>query len=396
MAAPTKVQLINGHFQDAEGNVLALGSLKMTLIQDEQLSSSTGQVCGGITLKILLDANGSVQGTSGDGFPAQSVWPTDQMNPLGASYVVTAYSAAGELAWGPNYNLLVPSGATFDVDNWVPNNSFVAAASGSGGTVLEVNGTPNIVQGLLNLESADSSVTITDLGNGTVNLEVAGSSITLKTNGVLNGSQTLLNLLNGSGISVVADGIGNVTISDIGGGAPAPNTPFSTPPIALSQTTNVTGQNGNNVVNLYFLNLPYEITFSNLSWFSSSGDNGTDLSDLGIYSVASMSATTATLVANIGPTTGIGGSSVNTKPVLQAPVTLNPGLYLFATLSNHGAGFSISFAIPGELGYAWRTTASGSAGTLPGTMAVGPQGLVWYGSQGQVSFTCGFPAIALS
>jgi hypothetical protein len=205
-----------------------------------------------------------------------------------------------------------------------------------------------------------------------------------------------LNLLNGSGISVVADGIGNVTISDIGGGAPAPNTPFSTPPIALSQTSAVTGVLGNNVVSLYFLNLPYQIEISDISWFSTTGDNGTDLSDLGIYSVASMAATTATLVANIGPTTGIGSSSVNTKPVLQAPVTLNPGLYLFATLSNHGAGFTISYAIPGELGYGWTTTTHGSAGTLPATLTVTPLGLVWLPAGSFGAFTGGFPAIALS
>ena len=394
--AATKVQLINGHWQDSEGNVLALGSLKMALVQDEQLSSSAGQICGGITLTILLDANGNVQGTSGDGFPTQSVWPTDQMNPLGASYTVTAYSAAGELAWGPNYNLLVPSGATFDVDNWVPNSSFVAAASGSGGTVLEVNGTPNVVQGLLNLESADSSVTITDLGNGTVNLEAAGSSITLKTNGVLNGSQTLLNLLNGSGVSVTVDGSGDVTISAISSGGIAPNTPFFTPPIALNQSGQVTGVAGNNVVTMYVFSIPYEITFSKLSWFSSTGDNGTDLSDIGIYSIASLAATTATLVANIGPTTGIGSSSFNTEPVLQAPVTLAPGLYLFGTLSNHGAGFDISYAVPSEAGYAWSTTSVGSAGTLPGTLTIVPKGLVWCPANNYTNFVCGWPAIALS
>ena len=147
---------------------------------------------------------------------------------------------------------------------------------------------------------------------------------------------------------------------------------------------------------MYVFSIPYEITFSNLSWFSSTGDNGTDFSDIGIYSIASLVATTATLVANIGPTTGIGSSSFNTKPVLQAPVTLAPGLYLFGTLSNHGAGFTISYAIPSEAGYAWSTTSVGSVGTLPSTLTIVPKGLVWCPANNFTNFVCGWPAIALS
>lgn len=49
-----------------------------------------------------------------------------------------------------------------------------------------------------------------------------GSSITLETNGVANGDQALLNLVNGSNIAIVDDGSGNVYISSTGGsGTPA-------------------------------------------------------------------------------------------------------------------------------------------------------------------------------
>jgi hypothetical protein len=176
MSAPTKVQLVGGHFQDATGNVLALGNLVMELVQDEQLSSSTGQVCGGIKITVLLDENGSVQGTSGDGDPAQYVWPTDAMLPLQASYTVWAYSAEGELAWGPNYNLRVPSGSTFDVDLWVPNSASFGSGGGSGSSlVLQVNGVANVDQALLNLANSDGSVTLTDEGNGTVEISAANT-----------------------------------------------------------------------------------------------------------------------------------------------------------------------------------------------------------------------------
>ncbi len=45
------------------------------------------------------------------------------------------------------------------------------------------------------------------------------TGITLKTNGVNNGSQTILNLKNGTGITVVDDGVGGVTINATGGGS---------------------------------------------------------------------------------------------------------------------------------------------------------------------------------
>jgi hypothetical protein len=368
--AATKVQLINGHWQDSEGNVLALGSLKMVLVQDEQLSSSAGQICGGITLTILLDANGNVQGTSGDGFPTQSVWPTDQMNPLGASYTVTAYSAAGELAWGPNYNLLVPSGATFDVDNWVPNSSFVAAASGSGGTVLEVNGTPNVVQGLLNLESANSSVTITDLGNGTVNLEAAGSSITLKTNGVLNGSQTLLNLLNGSGVSVTVDGSGDVTISMVSPpvvGA-VPQTTQSTVTATGSGPTDV----GANKITTMILDIYESTSFDEFSLAISSPGAGTNFSDFGLYD------TLGNLLANSGPVLNssiTATAGVFTFAMQQGTVNLNPGRYVFAMTSNGtGAGGDVGPDIdvgePLRIDVWYQCTGSSTAGALPSTITL--------------------------
>jgi hypothetical protein len=355
MSAPTKVQLIGGNFQDAMGNVLAEGSLTMELVQDEQLSSSTGQVCGGIKITIPLDEEGNVFGTSGDeSEPDQYVWPTDVMTPSGASYTVWGYTAEGELAWGPNYNLLVPSGATFDVDNWVPNSTGGNSGGNTSGVTFQVEGVNTALQNLVNFESTDNSVTITDEGNGSINFQAAG-------------------------------------------GGPAASLPFATPPTSLSSQGAAVGQGGNGVLSLFFLNLPYEITFSNISWFSQTGDNGTDLSDIGIYSVASVSATSGTLVAHIGPTTGIGSSSTNTVAIVEGTVTLPAGLYLFATLSNHGAGFSIDYAVPNQLGYAWSTVATGSGGTLPASITIVPKGIVWMPSHsGITNFLSAFPAIGLS
>lgn len=45
----------------------------------------------------------------------------------------------------------------------------------------------------------------------------SGHSILLETNGVENGSQSILNLVQGTGITIVDDGIGDITISSTGG-----------------------------------------------------------------------------------------------------------------------------------------------------------------------------------
>jgi hypothetical protein len=176
MSAPTKVQLVGGHFQDTMGNILAEGSLVMELVQDEQLSNSTGQVCGGIKITVPLDEEGNVFGTSGDeSEPNQYVWPTDVMTPSGASYTVWGYAADGQLAWGPNYNLLVPSGATFDVDNWIPNSTGNNGAGNTGGITLQTNGTNNGSQQLLDLQQG-ANITLTDNGSGQITISSAGSS----------------------------------------------------------------------------------------------------------------------------------------------------------------------------------------------------------------------------
>lgn len=171
--AITQVQLIGGPFIDSELNVLANGTLLMELSQDEQITvAPLGQACGGIKIHIKLDASGNVV-TS----PEQFVLPTDKMNPSGAFYTVWGYAADGQLAWGPNYNLLVPTGSgTFNVDNWVPNSTGANGGTGnSGGILLQTNGVNNGDQNLLDLV-AGTNVTITDDGVGNVVIAASGGS----------------------------------------------------------------------------------------------------------------------------------------------------------------------------------------------------------------------------
>jgi len=59
----SRVQLINGQFQDNEGAVLAQGYLTTQLSQDAQITGGGGQVTGGSIDKVFLDSNGNAVGT---------------------------------------------------------------------------------------------------------------------------------------------------------------------------------------------------------------------------------------------------------------------------------------------------------------------------------------------
>lgn len=111
----TKVQLSGGAFQDVQGNKLASGYLLMTLSQDASVSSPASQIAAGYTVKILLDANGNVSTTT-----PQYVWPNDVLSPTNTFYSVNAYTANGELVWGPNSEQVLSSPSPYDIGAWTP------------------------------------------------------------------------------------------------------------------------------------------------------------------------------------------------------------------------------------------------------------------------------------
>lgn len=165
----SKVQLTGGHFQDAEGNLLANGYLKMKLNQDGTVPGVCN-VCSGIEISIQLDGSGSVV-TS----PTQSVWGNDAVMPVNSYYVVTGYTEQGQPAWGPNIQQVIGSGP-FDVGTWIPNQVISWTNPNAGRQLsLQNNGVLNSSQNVLNLESTDASVTITDEGSGNINLQVVAA-----------------------------------------------------------------------------------------------------------------------------------------------------------------------------------------------------------------------------
>jgi hypothetical protein len=90
------------------------------------------------------------------------------MTPSGVSYTVWAYASNGQLAWGPNYNLTVTTGSTYDLGNWAPNLTIAPLAS-LGGLTIQVNGVAVSLQNVLNLV-AGSGIVLTAGGGGTITI----------------------------------------------------------------------------------------------------------------------------------------------------------------------------------------------------------------------------------
>lgn len=112
MNLPTN-QLSGGGFQDLAGNPLAFGYLLFYLNEDVVAYGSA--ISGNEAVKILLDTDGNIQTN-----PAQSIWPNDAESSGNTYYLVSAYSAAGQLVWGPNAQQVLSTPTPFDVSVWVP------------------------------------------------------------------------------------------------------------------------------------------------------------------------------------------------------------------------------------------------------------------------------------
>jgi hypothetical protein len=115
--ATNTVQVINGRFQDNEGNALSGGWLLCTLSHDSTYTavSPTMQVVSGITTKITLDNNGNVAGT-------QFLWPTSLLNPTGAYYTVVAYNYRGLRVWQAPQYWTITSPGPIDLGSIISTN----------------------------------------------------------------------------------------------------------------------------------------------------------------------------------------------------------------------------------------------------------------------------------
>lgn len=85
--------------------------------------------------------------------------------------------------------------------------------------LLQVNNVDNVIQSVLNLVQG-TNITLTDNGDGSVTIDSTGggSTITLQVNGVNNVIQNVLNLVDGLNTTVVDNGDGSVQIDVTTGG----------------------------------------------------------------------------------------------------------------------------------------------------------------------------------
>ena len=123
------------------------------------------------------------------------------------------------------YGLILASLAFLSlISRWVPVPAIIAQGVSRGPLIMQNGGTPIGAAITLN---CSTGLTCTNSG-GTVTATASGTSLSLETNGTPNGSQTLLNLAQGTGITLVDNGSGTVTIASTGGaGAANPSCTFS-------------------------------------------------------------------------------------------------------------------------------------------------------------------------
>jgi hypothetical protein len=208
----TKTQLIGGHFQASDGTILANGYLRMFLSADEVVTG-VANVGSGVYIQIQLDSNGSVASSSSTPpAPNQFIWSNDVMTPVNSYYRVFGYAANGQLAWGPNNQQVAFGSGTFDVGTWIPN-SVISWQPPIQPLTLQVNGANNGSQTLLDL-TAGSGITLVDNGSGEVTISTTGASTTFDVNSTPLISSTTVNFEAGTGIAVTNPSAGNVLITN--------------------------------------------------------------------------------------------------------------------------------------------------------------------------------------
>jgi hypothetical protein len=108
---------------------------------------------------------------------------------------------------------VVVTGSTLNAPLILVDQSLISA-SGSG-TVFQTNGSANPNQALLNLVQGSNITLAVSGGNVTISGTAAG--VAFKNNGTNNSSQTVLNLVSGTGITLTDGGGGAITIASTGG-----------------------------------------------------------------------------------------------------------------------------------------------------------------------------------
>jgi hypothetical protein len=197
MGSPN-LQIEGGNFQDAEGNVLALGYLIWELSHDENFSAGPSQIVAGLKLKVSLNSSGSVASS-----PAVMIYSNDVLTPTGSFYIVQAYKADGTQAWADQqFFSFTSSPNPIDLGTLAPlNPPGSGLGAGGSGVLLETNGTNNSNQSLLNIAQG-TGITITNSAGTTTITNTGGASFTTSGQGWFLGGQSFSPVLDGTGTAI--------------------------------------------------------------------------------------------------------------------------------------------------------------------------------------------------
>jgi hypothetical protein len=328
-----KIQITGGAFQDFEGNPLSNGYLTMQLSHDEQVSDQ--QIFGGFAIRVPLDVNGNVSGVV-------SVWATDSMNPANAYYIVNAYRFDGTQAWlAPQYQLITSPGP-FDLGTWVPNNP-PAGGAPVGSILLQNNSVNNSSQEILNLAQG-SGISITDLGDG--ELQIASSASASTTYMISGGSTSVGEWVNanattlmdtalrvgviqfnlGASFTSTSNTLDTSGASNIGGGSSACYGIYNAARTSLLWTSGqVSFPNSGSVATARSFSVPALSLTPGTYYFAwTTNDNGnTQTWGLSLNNMSFTNGTSdANIINNTAVTFGYAANPATDSPTLTLPATL--------------------------------------------------------------------------
>jgi hypothetical protein len=213
--------------------------------------------------------------------------------PISQPIITDGFGHADFYALAGLYTVVVAIGGA--IQQVYPDQSLGGVGTGSGVVplALQVNGTPNSSQTLLNLESTDSSIVITDLGGGNIDLQSGESSA-----------------------------IGNILFSD-----GSINLPY-----IENSAVDAAGGNGiSDQLNGILITVPVAVVISHVAFVPVVGAGSRNVS------FAFYSKDGNTKVLDTGAIVFTGGSGVVLTAPL-GPVTLTPGNYWFMQTGNPASG----------------------------------------------------------
>lgn len=203
-------------------------------------------------------------------------------------------------------------------------------STGSAQVVLETNSVANGSQSLLNLV-AGANITVVEDGLGDVTITGTVSPTTplvLENNGTNNGSQTLLNLISGSNITIVDNGVGGLVITSTASGGSGVTSWFTSTdflpafPSSTDSTSWSPGLGGSYSVQFVPLRLLSAATVHEISI------NVTTLNAGNYILMAIYSADGTVKVLDAGTNAFSTASTGIVKVTLGSPITLPSGEYL--------------------------------------------------------------------